>query len=167
MPHRFFHVVALHRVYRDGNGGAASHVRLGPTLLLVVEKKRHERLERQRTVEDRSRQKEALQHRIIVPKTSKEFFAAFRRQYLFYLLLGADFDEPIFQNRATHGRTGLEILKGKIFRISHFPLPSSLFPLPYSLSQPFRLQIHNSIRERAKPAQRIFRRLGYLFAHVF
>ena len=68
VPHRFLHVVALHRVYRDGNGGAASHTRLGPTLLLVVEKKRHKSFKGERSVEKRSRKKKIFQHRIIVPK---------------------------------------------------------------------------------------------------
>ena len=102
MPHRFLHIVALHRIDRDSHRDKAPHTRLGPTLLLVVEKKRHERLKGERTVEDRTRKKKILQHRVVIPKTSKEFFAVFRRQYLFYLLLGADFNEPIFQNRTPH-----------------------------------------------------------------
>ena len=109
VAHGRLHVVALLGVDRHGHRRLAAHLRAAPLLVLVVEEKRHQRLQRKRRVEDGPGEQEVLQHGIVVPQPREQLAPALRREYLANLLLAAGFDKAIPQDGAAHGRARLEV----------------------------------------------------------
>ena len=172
MTHGPSHVVALLGVYRHGHRRPAPHFGLEPSLLLVVEEKRHQRLKRKRRVEQGTRKEEIFKNGIVIPKPGEQLAPALRGEYFLYLRLGAYLDKALAQDRAPDRRTRLQVSRLDVAGTHNtrhlpsypFPVPRYQFPVPrYQL---LRLQVDDAVAPCADPAQGILRRLGDVHAKV-
>ena len=164
MPHGRRHVVALLRVYRHGHSHPSADFGLGPSVFLVVQKKRHKRFERERRVEHGTGQEKVLERRVVVPETREQLAPVFRREDVGYLLLAADFDKALLQDRAPYGRTWLQVGGSDFGWIRDGRQPFHRSPLP--ALQPFRLEVDDAVAPRAESAQRILLRRGNVHAEL-